>query len=690
MKNRNKWIGMGILILTTCVGTSLAGVKTWKNNTSGDWFEADNWNEGAVPVAGDDVEITNTGAKVILSGSTPLLNSVTVSETLTFTNWNSALNATGVTILNKGKLTLPGAFTNDAMAHNIYVVCSNLVIETGGSINADGKGFAGGRDGWADNGYGPGGGKTKPLLYAGGGGYGGVGGDFVPNWNNLEDRRGGPTYGSSSMPTHAGSGGGRHSRDATWFGGDGGGAIRIDASGSVTVNGTISANGSDGFAYGGGGSGGSVYVTCRKLLGSNGIIRANGGHAGLKECGGGGGGRVSVVYHPVSQSEEPLPAVAFSVKCGFVKSSAAKDYPGDIGTLYFPDSRFLTENITHVGQWMAPGITSWSVNNLTFNDGWLRFSADGFELTVTNDLTITGSSGALELGSVLITNMFRYSISTGAPVLNVGGNLTLTNSGSLYLYAGLTDGSEEAYGGTVSVGKDLLVASDSWIYPYSQLTNGGSVRFQMRNLSISTNGGFNANGAGFAGARDVWQMDGYGPGGGNGYGYAGGGGYGGAGGDAERGEGGLAYGSSNKPLQPGSGGGKHSDLEGGSECGGSGGGLVWIEASGSVTLDGTLKANGGNGTDRCAGGSGGGVYVTCNNLFGTHGIISANGGTTLRHGGGGGGGRIAVWRMYDKTLGTIQTTVTPGPAPTHVGDAGTVGTIVWGQIPPPGTMILVF
>ncbi|MCG2681335.1 MAG: hypothetical protein L6455_15415 [Kiritimatiellae bacterium] len=54
-------------ILTACVGSSLADTHTWKNNTRGDWAVAVKWNEVAVPVAGDDVVITNanggTGAK---------------------------------------------------------------------------------------------------------------------------------------------------------------------------------------------------------------------------------------------------------------------------------------------------------------------------------------------------------------------------------------------------------------------------------------------------------------------------------------------------------------------------------------------------------------------------------------------------------------------------------------------------
>ena len=109
-------------------------------------------------------------------------------------------------------------------------------------------------------------------------------------------------YGSSNAPTGPGSGGGKIVTAPLATGGSGGGAIRIEASGAVTMNGTITANGSFPVdsSYGGGGSGGSIYIMCNTFGGdTNGVLRAAGGDGiagGSGDGGGGGGGRIAVWY----------------------------------------------------------------------------------------------------------------------------------------------------------------------------------------------------------------------------------------------------------------------------------------------------------------------------------------------------------------------------------------------------------
>src|SRR6185436_12265833 len=77
------------------------------------------------------------------------------------------------------------------------------------------------------------------------------------------------------------------------FGGAGGGAIQINVSRTLRVDGRISANGLDGPAvHSGGGSGGSVNLSVTTLIGS-GTISANGG-GGNGVGGGGAGGRGGV------------------------------------------------------------------------------------------------------------------------------------------------------------------------------------------------------------------------------------------------------------------------------------------------------------------------------------------------------------------------------------------------------------
>mgnify|MGYP001565441437 CR=1 FL=1 len=77
--------------------------------------------------------------------------------------------------------------------------------------------------------------------------------------------------------------------------------IRFSARGDMIVNGTLTANGQNGYSWhGGGGSGGAIWITCRNFAGS-GLMRANGGDK-HGSGGSGGGGRIAVWYNvPESQ-----------------------------------------------------------------------------------------------------------------------------------------------------------------------------------------------------------------------------------------------------------------------------------------------------------------------------------------------------------------------------------------------------
>jgi hypothetical protein len=196
------------------------------------------------------------------------------------------------------------------------------------------------------------------------------------------------------------------------------------------------------------------------------------------------------------------------------------------------------------------------------------------------------------------------------------------------------------------------VGDKSWIFPVANPTNGGGVLFRCANFILSaTNGGVNANGAGFAGG---WYQAGKGPGGS----VRGGGGYGGVGGAYAAGyPGGPVYGTSTGMLFCGSGGGgadARATLEGGS-----GGGLVWIEVSNAVRVDGTLSANGFRNSNYGGGGSGGGIAIRCIRFDGASSasIVAAGGmGGAGSVGSGGGGGRVRITRAtrHDTFAGDVS------------------------------------
>jgi hypothetical protein len=216
--------------------------------------------------------------------------SADTSTPVIITNW---LNAGSVEVQNTGKImhNWNTATTTNAAGQwlqngGIFIACTTLTVQAGGEINADGLGYFSSN---ATNGYGPGGG-----IYAnpcgGGGGYGGAGGR-----GGVTGATGGVACGASNNPIDPGSGGGG---DNSWGLGGGGGYVKILASGTVSVYGVISANGTNGgggSSQGGGGSGGGIFIRCAGLTG-DGTIRANGGNAGTggSKGGGGGGGRIAI------------------------------------------------------------------------------------------------------------------------------------------------------------------------------------------------------------------------------------------------------------------------------------------------------------------------------------------------------------------------------------------------------------
>ena len=226
---------MGALL---CLGLGLpaSGAKTWVGGTN--YWQVDlNWSPSGIPVDGDTVSITN--GSVILSNSTASLLSFSITNaTLTFTNWGTALMAGSITIQTNGILNHSVCNTNadSGNTNRVYLLCSNLTVNVGGLIDANGCGYVGRTNGLT--GQGPGGGGFANTS-GGGGGYGGTGG------TSSHGSPGGGAYGSPSAPVQPGSGGAGGTTGTAPLvpGGNGGGAIFIQATNQVSVYGIIRANG---------------------------------------------------------------------------------------------------------------------------------------------------------------------------------------------------------------------------------------------------------------------------------------------------------------------------------------------------------------------------------------------------------------------------------------------------------------
>lgn len=668
-------------------------------------------------LAGDDVTFSDTGG----DGYCVLDEAISAASVVIGTGVvliHTAEDVDGVTITTTGDLTVTG------------------------DINASGKGCAGGATSGA-NGRGPntstgvcaidtaGYGDGVPNsgnAYGGGGDYGGLAG-------SSSQSAGGTTYGTNTAPTLLGSGGGAGNGSGTVAGGNGGGRVRLDVGGTLTVTGSILADGGVGGAAvngGGGGSGGSIYITTGTIAGS-GAISADGGNGGNstntnnEDAAGGGGGRIAIFYDTNSSYNF---AVALAGK-GLKGASAALASDGAVGTTFIlnrkTDDGVGDLRITS-GLNLSDG-TDFARTNITIDSGAsvLCDAQTTLNFTASNNFTDNGST---------------FTCSSAITTLNISAGATLTTTGITWTISS-TDTTNISAATWTSSGTNALTFSKNGSTMDWTVTNALTLNnFTITGPTNNTTGTANTGVITMNNAIDVdlvstnilagvdWTgllslgidasssinasergCDGGTATGGNGYGpdattgicaitttgygdgvpnsasrYGGGGDYGGAGGASFDGAGGSTYGTNTAPTFLGSGGGA------GGTNGGNGGGRIRIDVSGELSLGagGDILADGGAGVDSGSGavagggGSGGSIYITAGSLAGS-GTISADGGAggstsaSGQDGAGGGGGRIAIYYGSDGSdfLSTMTAgnSVTGGATSGSGGLAGSNGTL---------------
>ena len=508
----------------------------------------------------------------------------------------------------------------------VYIVCSNFTLAAGGTINVDYKGFQ--PIGYI-KGAGPGGG-SMPVngQNPGGGGYGGAGGNGT--------HAGGAAYGSTNAPDWPGSAGGG-SYNFSMPGSAGGGLVWIVAT-NATIDGTISANGANGYTVidgTGGGSGGGIYIQCGTLSGS-GTIRANGGTGG-NYAGGGGGGRIALDYVSAAWTG--------SIQVNGASGAPNYGYPasarGGYGTLYLSDTTPLQGGIIanqgyHL--YSANNLSAWTYESLVMSNAYLALTASNVVFTVTNDLLLHNSTLLIN-GFAGDTNATRIA----------ARNLTLTNS-TLNVQAGVITATNVYLrnGASMTHAVNSAVTTNA----AGQWPIDGWLQFICAaDFLLDTGAVIDVNSKGYQGR---YATSGAGPGAAvmnPGTANPGGAGHGGPGGSGGY-PGGPEYDATNAPTYPGSSGAGSPNYN---TTGGSGGGLVLITAS-NVTINGTISANGASGTqnvDGSGGGSGGSIAIACTHLAGS-GTLTANGGAGRDHSGGGAGGRIALNYQTTAWTGAVQ------------------------------------
>jgi hypothetical protein len=770
---------LGLLVMAACGVAHANSVTSLVNAAGASWHDTNTWVGQVVPTTGDDVVVAATNG-VALTNSTDFLNSITVktNATLNFRNWTTLLSASNVMV--NGTITHTAATTNGAPTNRVYILCTNLTVA--GVIDADGKGYQGGRSNVGITvGQGPGGGQAGGDP-SGAGGYGGEGSCKVTGGKSGTN---GQTYGTTYYPVGPGSGSGY--RPANIQGASGGGSIWIEAAGTVAVSGVIRANAgaTPGSSHVGGGSGGAIFLSAGVLSGA-GRVDARGG-VGDYYGGGGGGGRIHVnmglgfelahsvvagmsggqitgwpegyngTYVVTTENPDltvrgspanhgtPTPyahGVSAILADTWVTNSVNSPADTANGVRYFCLGWTLTTN----GALADSAATTQAVFQLVSTNTVLTYLwTNQYELVVspaTNGTAMTASNGWYTRGAIVTGLMpspdpdyefllwsgdLTTALYTNTPLdvvmdrrryitAHFGSTVTATNrslaGGNWFAWtnwvpkgipgrldtARLT-GSNTTLNLPVTVGAlvvgatatntftgwdTLLQASEvtvSGLVTHTACTTGGAAtnRVWIMTGNLNVPGAIDVSGKGYqGGTTNAGRTAGQGLGGGQANDPSGAGGYGGEGScklaGGKSGTNGQTYGSATQPIGPGSG----SGLEPGQKAyGAAGGGSVWIEASGRITIGGTIRANGGMNVygQHVGGGSGGAIYLYAAE-FGGSGVLEAKGGGGAWNAGGGGGGRIAVSFASGSELTYSVEGGAKGTATPPVWPAGSNGTYI--------------
>ena len=706
---------------------------SWQGGETGRWSDPANWG-GVLPQVGDFVTV-GEGVEVSLDTATPVLGSLTLQGTIEATGWGNSINAETVLVEEGGVITCVGGFGSmGEVSNRVWIVCRDLTVAQGGRIDVTGKGWSVGPGVY---GAGPGAG-TVPCC---GGCYGGFAGSGYIGFENSGQMM--MPYGDAEDPRDPGSAGSAAVLgDAAYCGGNGGGAVLIEATGAVTLNGQIVADGTNGSgnkqgAASGGGSGGGVSIRCTTISGT-GSFSARGGNKAAGAGGNGSGGRIAVHYDLTEQAKLSRPGFTFDVGTPIVTTTYGYESSpdnGEGGTVWLPDAALIApEEFNITGQVLIDG-AELSVPTLVIDSRRVAFTQDGFKLTVDGDVTLQGTGAAtLELGGGLLVHRaygcwdsightgFRRFGDQSPIDIRIGGNLTLGGTRSEVVLRGAKMTAADAdpadcrpVGGTLKVGGTLSVALNSRVVTVSHYCTGVSPRIECGNFVLAEGATVTASSQGYYSKNPLATLPlegegsyGFGPwSAGPGYttGYcAPGASHLGLGGAGEEGNMGKSlpdtylYDTAEMPHMPGSG---CANTFGTTQA--AVGGVIFIEVEGRCRILGTVVADGSlQGSGHGSGCAGGAIYVRARKLYlSPTSIVRAKGASCLGNGGCGGGGGVALYRVFDQAGSVLTSSMTAeeliatGVVSAAAGkepDAKhlqTHGTVYLGQLPKPGLTILV-
>ena len=658
------------------------------------WSTAANWKGNAVPMPGQDVYL-GENATVLVDCDTARVGALVADGTLVFSGAEARLNADTIALGDASFVTCEGPFDN-TLTNRVRFACTDFTLSSGAQIALTGRGFK--------KGAGPGVG-TAATSGSSHGGLGSLVGN-VPN-DDLE------------YPVLPGSGGTSEGETC------GGGVVEIAATGKVTLEGQIVADGTGGKNSHAAGAGGSILVTCAKLMGHGATLKAQGGTNYSQSNAGynsppGSGGRIALHYTDATDFAPALVSVLNGRWLEDSRSSTvgygyAETVPNNCaampGTIWVSDATFMNGFGTKIRGGVA-NVSALTLNGDVTLTQYAQLLDPGAVLRVGGSLTLAGRDARLQIGwstnFVSTTNYDAYRPDSSlAPKLVVGGDLVLANGACLDVYSANVSTNATDAGAFIDVVGDLRLEEGALMQLASHYTGGQSPLVTAENIFITSNATVSADGLGWGGSRGLGCNT-------TAYGNSRqGGSYGGKGGiTTSQTVPEMTYGIAMRPCYPGSGSYKYA-----------GAGCVRLVATRRMVLDGKITANGiadaaNNGTG--ASSSGGGILIDCRTFSGC-GSLTANGGSGNNsrgtHSGCGGGGRIAVYagapwkdeyltgrarvRWFDAEGAAVTeskglagwtgtATASGGVSTAAAGTSGEDGTVVFGICPDAQGLVIMF
>jgi len=355
-----------------------------------------NFNSGSTGADGAFNPTTSQSLAVPASG---VFNFTTVNipSGVTITITRNSTN-TPLTILASGDVVIAGTIVLDGIQGSGSFVGG--IGGAGGSNGGNGGyGFDQSFSGVQGDGLGGGGGGTSSTTTTfpgggGGGGYGTTG--FVGGGTGVGGQLGAKYGATTILPLVGGSGGGgggAANNRRGGAGGGGGGAILIASSGTISMNGIISAHGGQGGAGdagGGGGSGGAIRLIANTITGSGNLNVSGGGGGGAQlSFNGGFGGQGYVRLEGYSTNN-------------FTGTTS----PGNVASLSFPHPvnppNSPSLRIASVGGVNAPASPAGSLQSVpdvivpasTANPVTVALEGSNIPLGTTIQIVLTPSRGA--------------------------------------------------------------------------------------------------------------------------------------------------------------------------------------------------------------------------------------------------------------------------------------------------------